>query len=206
MNNPKKRIFICFCIVSVLAVFSNQVGAIALSFNPSNSDIHVGDTVDIDIVVSSLENDDLAAFDFNINYDDSILTFDSYTLGIELGVVDLSDPLADAEDWSLGDLGGGAINLSEVSWLWDFSLQPDTFTLATVSFTGIGLGISSLSFSNVILGDELGTPLSASLENGSVSAIPEPTTVLLLCSGLISLAGLRRKTKMKTTAQNESQV
>lgn len=60
MKNPKKRIIVCFCIVSVLAVFSNQVGAIALSFNPSNSDIHMGDIVDIDIVVSNIENDNLA--------------------------------------------------------------------------------------------------------------------------------------------------
>jgi hypothetical protein len=182
----------CFCVVYAMAALCNQAWAIVLSFEPSASTFNVGDSIDIDIVISEMEFDDLATFDFNINYDDTVLAFDSYALGSELGVVDPSNPWADAEDWSwgqgyLGDgtfVGGGTIHLSEFSWLWDFSSQPDAFTLSTVSFTGINSGISLLSFSNVILGDDWGNPLSADLETGTVSPVPEPATILLLGFGL----------------------
>ena len=116
MNKLIKRIFICFSIFCALVMFSNQALAITMSFNPSDSIIGVGDSIGIDIVISGMESNILAAFDFNINYDDTILDFDSYSLGSELGFIDPSDPSAEAEDWSSGDLGGGIINLAEVSW------------------------------------------------------------------------------------------
>jgi len=193
MNKLTKRLFIYLCVVCGVVMLNSQAWAIALSFNPSASSIGVGDSIGIDILISGLDNDDLSAFDFDINYDDTILVFDSYALGDELGVVDPSDPWADAEDWSGGDMGGGVINLAEVSWLWDFGFQQDSFTLATVFFTGISLGTSLLSFSDVILGDDWGEPLSATLESGTVSPVPEPGTILLLSSGLLGLVGFRKK-------------
>jgi hypothetical protein len=104
---------------------------------------------------------------------------------------------ADAEDWSCGDVGGGITNLAEVSYLWDFSSQPDSFTLATDNFTGISLGSSPLSFSDVIFGDDWGESLSATLESGTVSPVPEPGTILLLSSGLLGFAGFRKKFRKK---------
>lgn len=193
MKKLIKKIFLCFSIFCALVMFSNQALAITMSFNPSDSFIGVGDSIGVDVVISGMESDNLAAFDFNINYDDTILAFDSYSLGSELGVIDPSDPLADAEDWSLGDLGGGAINLAEISYLFDFSLQPDAFTLATVYFTGSNLGTSLLTFSNVILGDELGDSLQADLVDGSISPVPEPATILLLVSGMAGLGVFGRK-------------
>ena len=188
MKRITKRILVGFCVVCAMAALCDQAWAIVLSFEPSASTFNVSDSIDIDIVISEMEFDDLATFDFNINYDDTVLAFDSYTLGSQLG--DISS--GDADDWSwgqgyLGDgtfVGGGTIHLSEFSWLWDLSFQPDSFTLATVSFSGINSGISSLSFSNVILGDDWANPLFADLETGTVSPVPEPATILLLGTGL----------------------
>lgn len=117
---------------------SSQVWAIALSFNPSTSEIGIGSTIDIDLVISGMENDDLGYFEFDVNYDDFILDFDSYTLGSGLGDI----AAGDADDWSLGDLGSGTINLIELSYLWDLSFQADSFTLATLSFTSLNEGTS----------------------------------------------------------------
>lgn len=178
MKTISKSVLFGFCVVCAVALLSNQAWAIALSFSPSTSFFDVGDSIDVDIIISGMETDNLAEFSFDINYDDSILTFDSYVLGTEL-----TDPFWGQDDWSLGDRGGGIINLSELSWLMDFSSQPDVFRLATVSFTGLTLGTSSLSFSNVILGDDWGDPLSADLETGTVSPVPEPATILLLGTG-----------------------
>ena len=185
---------IVLCTIFMVAFLSTQVWAISLSFNPSASEIDVGDSVDIDIVISGLENDNLAGFDLIFNFEDSILAFDSYTLGTELGVIPW-----EALDWSLGN------NLFEVSWISpisDFwSNQPDSFTLATISFIGISGGISDLSFSNVTLIDEYWRPsllTDASLGTGSVDVaapVPEPATMLLFGTGLAGLVGFRKKFK-----------
>ena len=96
--------------------------------------------------------------------------FDYYLLGDELGDISTGE----AEDWSLGDLGGGEINLSELSWLSNFSSQSDSFTLGTLYFSGKGVGDTSLSFSDVILSDEWGDPLSdpLTLEDETITVYP----------------------------------
>jgi len=61
-------------------VLSNPAGAINLSFDAQNSEIQVGDSVSIDIVVSEFGTDEIEGFNFSVNFDDSILDFVSYTL------------------------------------------------------------------------------------------------------------------------------
>jgi hypothetical protein len=195
MKRSLKIVLMCFVVCS--AIFSgSQAWAISLSFDPSASTFAVGDFFGLDVVISDLENDNLAAFDFNVNYDDAILEFDSYTLGTGLG--DIS--LLEAADLSGGDLGGGTINLGELSWLSDFSWQADSFILATLFFVGIDAGESLLSFSDVVLSDDLWPPaaLDADLYNGFVkevmAPVPEPSPFLLFGGGLIGLApGFRKK-------------
>lgn len=194
MKKLAKTLIICFCVFCSFAFVTKQTWAITLSFNPINSTGDVGDLFDIDVVISGLEHDDLAAFDLNINYNDTVLLFDAYTLGDELG--DIAS--IDADDWSVGVMGFGTVNLVEVSWLWDFSFQADSFTLATVSFIGNSAGNSTLSFSSVVIGDDWGNSFSASLESGSVNVsdpVPEPATIILLGFGLLGFASFRKKFK-----------
>lgn len=191
MNRKTNKNLIILCLVCAAVFLCNPAWAITLSFNPSTTSVDVGDLIDLDIVISGMESDNLSSFDFNIIYDPAVLTFDSYTLGSELGNIGFFE----ADDLSWGDLGGGVINLKEFSWLFDFSFQPDAFTLATVSFIGSTPGASLLSFSDVILGDDWGFPLTANLESGSVDVsipIPEPTTVILLGIGVLGLAGFSK--------------
>jgi hypothetical protein len=190
--------------VTVIAVvFGAQSWAVSLSFDPPESILPVGENIDIEIYISGLDNVDLSAFDLDIFYDDAILSFLSYDLGIHLGVIP-----DEAEDYSTGD-SGGVIDLVEVSFLTPDQLlsQPDAFSLATLSFMGIGLGVSPLSFtplshagqtpnavSSIVLSDQNGGPISLTdVGTGTIDGVPEPGTAILLFAGMLGLAGFRRK-------------
>ena len=192
MNRVKKGFLISFCFVCSMALLSIPAYSITMSFNPLASIITVGDAIDVDIVISGMEElDDLSSFTLDANYDPAILSFNSYSLGPYL-----TNPFFGQDDWSFGDDGFGTVNLSELSWLMDFSAQPDEFTLATISFTGTALWTSTLIFANVLLGDYWGNALPVdNFGSGSigVAPVPEPATMLLLGFGLIGLAGFKRK-------------
>lgn len=186
----KKRTITLWAILVVLG-FCSPVMAEFLSFNPASQQINPGTETDVDIVISGLDSTDLATFVLDITYDADILQFDKYTLGTALGDFGSGEAL----DESLG--GDGTISLSVFSWIEDdtfWASQPDSFVLATLSFTGIQTGTSPLSFSYVDLGDLLGDSISADLTTGDieVTTVPIPRTAYLFAGSLIVLVGARK--------------
>ena len=204
MTGITKKLLTGFCCIFLAAtVFSSHAWAVSLSFSPSASTVDVGSPFILDVVISNLLNADLGAFDIDVSYDPSILSFDAYALTDNLGEI----ALGDADDWSFGDLGGGTVNIAELSLLWDLSFQADSFTLASLSFTSVGQGSSGLSFSNAILGDYWGDSIPATLNVGNIEVmnsanstpVPEPATIFVLGTGLVGLAGVRKKFKKQST-------
>lgn len=178
----------------ILILITGQSWAISLSFAPSASQIMVGDSVDIDIMISGLEEIDIGDFDVTVGFDDSILDFDGYALGNGLDDLLWGPGL----DMSNGLQGSDRIHLAELSLTFGpYPSQLNFFSLGTLSFTAQNAGISDLSFLNVILSDGNWTPgeLTATLSTGSVevASVPEPASLLLFATGLAGLAGLRRK-------------
>ncbi len=187
-----------------MLLMAGQAGAVFISLEPSEQSAAPGDTVYVDVVIDGLGNfapDSLGAFDIDLGYDTSALTYGGYTLGTFLG-----DPaFGEAIDVSFGDLGGGLINLAVVSLLLDFELdaiQPSSFSLATIAFTVDVLATGaattvSVDAASAILGDAFGGALDLDGTSNAVirnpSTVPEPSILLLLALGLSGVAYRRTK-------------
>jgi hypothetical protein len=203
-----KKLFVVL-VVFLMLIFWNatvsQAQGITLGFFPDFQGVVVGNQVDVDVVISGLGNGvapSLGVFNLYIGFDPTILAFDSVTFG---------DPvLGDQLDlWILGSdtattPGVGTVNLYELSFdsvddLNDY--QADIFTLATLTFDTLSLGTSSLdiTINSEGLGDAYGNPLTADLYSGSINVvpIPEPATLLLLCTGLAGIGFLTRLPRFK---------
>lgn len=188
--------------------FCSPAWGISLAINPSSTSITVGDMFDVAVEISGLDSENLAEFDLDILFDDTVLNFNSYMLGTELG--DFS--LFEADNLSLGNDTDGKVNLAALSFIWPdltdpfYPLgfwvdQPSSFTLATIVFDGISAGTSAFSIDGgYILGDEEASPLffdsiisaSITVANGT-TPIPEPGSIFLLGAGLIGVVGIIRK-------------
>ena len=151
----------------------------------------------IDVDISGLESVDLASFDIDVTYDDSLVAFDRYFLTDALGSISLMD----AEDWSFGDDTFGTVNISVLSFLEAEELedQPDAFILTTLVFDTIEACPTTDDFgielSYIDLGDAYGDLVSFNVPMGSTSinAVPVPAAAWLLGSGLLGLVGIRRR-------------
>jgi hypothetical protein len=186
----------------LLGGISIQAYGSLLSFNPTSLSTSLGDTIDVDIVISDLNGSNVAAFEFNVIFDDSVLAFQSYSLSDNLG--DLS--LGDAYDFSNGYLGMGTINISELSMVPDLSFQQDSLTLATLTFRTDAIGISGLDFRHVNLSTGLGGNLVTIPAARSVDvsgSVPEPPAILLMVAGLILPFFARNMKKVRMSGQCE---
>lgn len=170
-------------------VSAGTAAAALIEFVPAVPAVFLGDGLEVDVRISGLgdfTSPSLGVFDLDVSFDPTILAPTAVTFGAFLG-----DPsLFEADTFAA--LLTGLLDFFELSFLLDDELdavQPDSFVLATLSFDAVGLGTSSLVFSDVILGDAFGDPLSSVTSTGSVTvtAIPVPATAWLLLPGLLGV-------------------
>lgn len=181
--------------------FGYQAHAVpVISIDPSFENTSIGGEVSVDITVSGLGDDILTAWDLDLFYDDTLLQLDSVVFGTGLDVLGLGS----IQD--VFDFGFGWVNLFEVSLDFDEDLmlfQPDSFVLATLTFTGLDFGISALDIAinslageyvfDDLLGYFVAKELQADVQGGAIE-VPEPGTVLLFLCGLLGI-GMRRNAR-----------
>lgn len=205
-----KNISVGFVVLCVSALLTVHAHALTLSFDPSSQMVASGGTTTVDLNISGLGNfaaTSLGAFLVEVTFDDSLLTFDSVSYGALLG-----DPLDFFETAVFTTVGVGSVSLDEISFLFDFeldALQPDSFTLATLSFTGDNEGISALGFGTVDLSDAafpastltvdqfIGASITVESSGGAPQPVPEPSTWLLFGTGMIGLLVYKRQRNRK---------
>jgi hypothetical protein len=175
-----------------------------IELQPDTTFASNGGSFTLDLVVSGLGDfspDSLGAFDISVGFDATALSFTSYVLGDFLGDIDLFEAI----DGSAGDIGG-AVNVAEVSLLSAAALdalQPDSFTLATLSFSVVDLSVGEdtelLVLSGAELVDATGSLLSVTTSGPATvvgsGSVPIPGTMYLLLASFGGLVVTKSRTQ-----------
>ncbi len=189
-----KNILTTGIVLGVTALLSSQVLAARVSLDPIEQTISLGSPAEVSVAISDLGDGlppSLGAFLIEVTFDNNILNFASVTYGESLG-----NPNDVFETDVVTTSGPNMVSLDEFSFLSApelDALQPDSFTLATLTFTSVGVGTSPLGFGSIDLSDAVGlTTADPTLGTANITVVPLPATFVLLASALLGLSLVSR--------------
>ncbi len=191
-----KKIVLIAIVAIGLSLVAPPVMALSLARAPVYQEIPVGGSAVVDLVVACLCEhipESLGGcFDDSAN-EPSIPTITQSDVAHRPSS---GDPANDASDSFVSNSSGG-VDLDRTSFLPDVqpdAMQPGTFDPALLSFTGTAPGFSILDGLATDLSDAFGYSFENATTNAAgVASIPESTTLLLLGTSLIGVAGLSKK-------------
>ncbi len=180
---------------TILTLFINTASAVTIYFDPTDSVVHTGNSVDIDLMISVSEPS-LGSFTVDIAYDSSIISFNSVNYSDALGSI----ANGDADPFTTESTG--SVTLSNFSFLLDTeldALQDSSFVLATLSFMGLAIGSSDLITDAIDFSNGVGDDITATIiaNSGFVEVvtgeIPEPSSYLLMLFSIVLLSVQKRR-------------
>ena len=165
-----------------------------VSVIPQTPSANVGGTLSVDVVASGLRDGSapsIGTYDFNLQYDASLLSLTDVTFGSGLDV----QGLGSLQDWSVKALGLANVFELSLDPIDDLNqLQADTFRLVTLTFHADAIGATALTLLINAFGDAAGNALTPDIANAAVNVtpVPLPAAVWLLLSGLTTAGFVRR--------------
>jgi len=201
MKKLKKRILICLCFANTAVSLNNEALAVGLTFSPSGSSMNMGDSTDLDVIVSGLGRGvrmssfrNIAAFEFNVRYDPENLLYGKY-LSEDEHIFYPEYPR------SIRGKRQQQTDISDHSCLWELGRprHSDAFALATVSIMGSGTENSRPSVFSIKLRGDSGNVLSVCMGEGYADTPDrsESVRMFLMGCGMLGLARLKKKPKKR---------
>ncbi len=172
--------------------------AVQLTLTPATGSIGIGGSLTFNINISNLQGSpdapqELAGYDLILDFNPAVLTVTGDTLGTNLNIGGQGDS-------SFVNISSGQIEIFDFSndvTPGDFSSQAKSFTIGTVTFTGVGAGTSALTFDpNSSFSDQNGFNIVAGYTNASVAVVPEPSSMWLGLIGVPVLVGMALRRRM----------
>jgi Cohesin domain len=195
-----KRLLQCAGAVAFAALSAHSALAATLQVVPSVNQIGIGSSVQISVRINDLVDlgaPSLGAYDLDIHFDPTVLSFSGVTWGDAL----LGDQLDLAQLGSFAQIDTGAVANGKLN-LFEFSYddiaalnntQAGSFTLFSLTFDAVAAGLSPISIDVNALGDANGNALAAQVGNASVSAVPVPAALPLFASALLVTFARKRR-------------
>lgn len=192
MKGIKRSTSSIFLLLFAIILFSPLPAlSTTLSIEPAFSTPSLASFFDVSVTISNVT--DLYAFQFDITFDPAILSATNIKEGAFLSTGGSTFFIPGSID---NTAGAGTITFTADALTGAVPGVTGSGTLADISFQALASGISSINLFNVILLDSKSTDISFTTQSGSVtvaSAVPEPSTILLISMGMVALGMVRKK-------------
>jgi hypothetical protein len=162
------------------------IAAPVLSVQPSSKSVEGASAFSLDIAISDAA--DLFAFQFDLGFNQSVLSATGTAEGPFLQSGGSTFFIGGVVDNAGGTIAGIADALAGPAGVSGSGI------LATVDFIPTGNGTSPISLFNVMLFDSTLNGITATIQDGRVTVVPEPSTFVLLAVTLLGMWGVRRRT------------
>lgn len=176
----------CAALLAGLLSMSGLAAAQTVSIASAPSPAVVGSPVAVNVLIAGVS--DLFGYQFSLAFNPLVLRATGATEGAFL-------PTAGATifDGGVIDNALGKVTLAFGSLTGPVAGANGGGVLARINFNTIAAGSSALTFSDVLLIDSNLLTLSAQVNNGMLTAVPEPASYALFALGLAGLVALRQR-------------